>query len=269
MKNSRKKILSLTAASAVFLMLALCVMPVSAVDFADNNETFIKMANGAFYNLSGDDYYFKFTKEGGGLNAIHISDSITNSAGGVYTNKGLSGTFYISDTSKNPGCSDSAILMFAVPENADTMDLALSITASGYNWTLTPTIMYPSSVTYYNSVNIGTFDEGDFLEIGNEDVTSIWRPYFDENYPMYYGQDMTNTNNKYKVMFIDLALGTLKYNTNLTDNGMIKVQYNISGYEDNALFDIYTWCNQSTQGQGVSWTNRVTDTGSSGWTIGF
>lgn len=273
MKNRKTPmVLKVAMASAVLLMLAACVAPVSAAEFVENNQTYIEMANGAFYNPYGDDtYYFNFSKAGGGLKAIHITNSTTNSAGAVYTNQGLNGTFYISDTSKDPGCSDSAILMFGVPGGADTTNLALSITASGYNWTLTPTIMYPSSVTRYNDVDIGTFGDSNFLEndLELEQVDCTWRPYFDENYPMYYGQDMTNTSDTYKVMFIDTGLGTLKYNTSLIDNGMVKIDYGITGYSGRALFDIYTWCNQSNQGQSVSWTNRVTDTGSNGWTIGF
>lgn len=268
--EGRARALKVAMVSAVLLMCAVCVMPVSAAEFAGNNQTYIEMANGAFYDPYGDDtYFFNFSKAGGGLNAIHITDSTTNKNGGVYTNQGLNGTFYISDTSKNPGCSDSAILMFGVPGEADTTDLALSITASGYNWTLTPTIMYPPSVTYYDSVDIGTFDEGRFLKNGRNLVDCNWRPNFDKSYPMYYGQDMTDPSDTYKVMFIDLGLGTLKYNTGLQDNGMVEIDYDITGYDGRALFDIYTWCNQSKQGQSVSWTNRVTDTGSSGWTINF
>ncbi|WP_067048418.1 hypothetical protein [Methanofollis ethanolicus] len=272
MKNGKKAtVLKVAMALAVLLMLAACIAPVSAVLFADNNQTYIEMANGAFYDPHGNDtYYFNFSKAGGGLKAIHITNSTTNSAGAVYTNQGLNGTFYISDTSKDPGCSDSAILMFGVPGGADTTNLALNITASGYNWTLTPTIMYPPSVTYYSNVDIGTFGNSEFLTDDDDYlIDCTWRPYFDENYPMYYGQNMTNTSDTYKVMFLDTGLGTLKYNTSLTNNGMIKIDYGITGYNGRALFDIYTWCNQSNQGKSVSWTNRVTDTGSNGWTIGF
>ncbi|QSZ67082.1 hypothetical protein RJ40_06015 [Methanofollis aquaemaris] len=274
MKNEGKAmVLKVAMASAVVLMLAACVAPASAVDFADNNQTYIEMANGAFYDPHGDDtYYFNFSKPGGGLKAIHITNSITNKNGAVYANQNLNGTFYISDTSKDPGCSDSAILMFGVPGAANTTNLALSITASGYNWTLTPTIMFPpsGSLTHYSNVSIGTFGNGHFLKNGRDLVNCKWRPYFDEDYPMYYGQNMTNTSDTYKVMFIDTGLGTLNATgLNLTDNGMIKVDYGVTGYNGNALFDIYTWCNQSKQGKSVSWTNRITGTGSSGWTIGF
>ncbi|KUL01128.1 MAG: Nitroreductase [Methanomicrobiales archaeon 53_19] len=43
--------------------------------------------------------------------------------------------------------------------------------------------------------------------------------------------------------------------------------YNITGYDGAAYFDAYAWNNQSNQGQGVSWTNKVIGTGSSGWAI--
>jgi len=259
--------------SAVLLMLAVCIAPVSAVDFADNNQTYIEMANGAFYEpYPNNTYYFNFSKSGGGLKAIHITDSTTDLDGDVYTNKSHSGNFYISDTSKDPGCSDSAIVMFGVPGVANTTNLELNIVASGYNWTPLPTIAYPQSVTYYDSVNIGTFDNSHFLENDNADINCTWRPYFDDNYPMYYGQNMANSSDKYNVMFIDLGLGTLNAtisNSTLTDNGMINVSYTITGYDGDALFDIYTWCNQSKQGKSVSWTNRVIDTKSSGWIIDF
>ena len=72
-------------------------------------------------------------------------------------------------------------------------------------------------------------------------------------------------------MFIDLFAGILGGNTTYTSTlehrGTVKIEYTIYNPPKFLVFDAYAYCNQSNQGQGVSWTNRVADAGVSGWTV--
>lgn len=54
-------------------------------------------------------------------------------------------------------------------------------------------------------------------------------------------------------------LGTLNesaYTPPLNYNGSVRVDYTVSDYEGDAVFDVYAFNNQSKQGKGVSWTNK-------------
>ena len=259
--------------SAVLLMLLVCIAPASAETFSNYKQIYVPVENdaGARFDIFNDDtYYYIFDKAGKGLNATHISDDYTNQDGGVYTNKGTSGTLYVTDTSTDVQYHDNAILMFAIPYmdyyNASTR-MSLSVTASGYNWTPTGDGSKPlqGNIAYQDEVYSETFDYYDFLS-----DTSEWRPSSSADYPVYDGQDLS-ADEQFKFMFIDLYLGTLNetgYNPSLTDKGSIKVEYTISDYGGDAAFDAYTYNNQSNRGQGVSWTNRLSyGSGDSGWTI--
>ncbi len=79
-------------------------------------------------------------------------------------------------------------------------------------------------------------------------------------------------------MFIDLDAGILGSGTlgqtsfsgqTVNDSGMIKVQYFISGLSSGQLaaFDAYAYTVSSNQGQGIRWTNRLSDSGSSGYAV--
>lgn len=269
--KKRTNLSKIVIASAVFLMLSLCIVPASATDtFSGYKQIYVPVENdvGArFDNYNDDTYYYIFDRAGKGLNATHISDDYADQDGGVYTGKGTSGTFYITDTSTDVQYHDNIILMFAIPSTDYTLnpDMELTITASGYNWTPTGDGSKPSSPTYQNDIVDETFDRDDFLANSCE-----WRPSSSADYPVYHGQDMS-ADEQFKFMFIDLYLGTLNetgYSPSLTDKGSIKVEYTISDYDGDAAFDAYGYNNQSNRGQGVSWTNRLSDTfGNSGWTI--
>lgn len=263
MERKKRTVMSgIVIASAVFLMLSICIVPASAGTFSSYKQIYVPVENdaGARFDIYNDDtYYYIFTKSGGGLKAIHISDDYTNQDGAVYTNKGYSGTLYITDTSTDVQYHDNGILMFAIPYmdylNASET-LELTITASGYNWIPTGDGLKPSNPgSYQTDFFSETFDIGDFLP-----DTSEWRPSSSAEYPVYYGQNMAN-DEEFKFMFIDLYLGTLN-DTALTNYGAIMVNYTISDYEGDAAFDAYAYRNQSNQGQGVSWTNKLIGTGS-------
>jgi len=181
----------------------------------------------------------------------------------VYTGQSMSGTLYVSDTSTDTQYHDDVILMLAVPaEDNDYSSLNLHLNISGYQWTPTGDGSKPVlTSSNYNATTLDeTFTSADFLP-----GTSEWRPSSLADYPVYYGQNMS-LDEQFKFMFIDLYAGSVNQ-TGLTDNGMVKVMYNITGYDGAAYFDAYAWNNQSNQGQGVSWTNKVIGTGSSGWAI--
>lgn len=267
MKHEGKAmVLKVAIASAVLLMLAACVAPASAVDtFASYKETYVPVVNdnGARFDLFGNDtYYYIFSKSGGGFKAIHITNSTSDNDGDVYTGQSMLDTFYISDTSTDTQYHDDIILMFAVPSSANYSNLNLQLDVAGYQWTPTGDGTKPTlNNSNYNSSTLSeVFDNNDFLN-----GTSEWRPASLVDYPVYYSQNMSQYE-QFKFMLIDLYAGSVNQ-TGLTDNGMVEVTYEITGYNGSAYFDAYAWNNQSKQGQGVSWTNRVVDTGSSGWAI--
>ena len=75
------------------------------------------------------------------------------------------------------------------------------------------------------------------------------RPAPLDDYPIYFDQDM-DLDEQFKIMLIDLYAGSVNQ-TNLRDSGTV-VDYDLTGYEGAAYFDVYAWNNQSAIGQGIS-----------------
>ena len=140
----------------------------------------------------------------------------------------------------------------------------IHITASGYQWA---PIFYTenpgfASLTYVPySVN-ETFTKDDFLY-----GPQIWKPSPMYNNPIFAGQNMDDSGNLFSIMFIDLWAGVLGpgtgYTSSLIDQGMIKIDYEIYNLQEGSLatFNAYAYSQTSKQGEGVRWTNRVTDSG--------
>ena len=252
--------------------------PVSADGIPDNHHVWLEMTNGArFSDLSSggvnDSYYFKF--DGGGLNALHITNSSLLPYGQlnskVSTSGSADGTFYISDTGGR-GFDDDIILMVAVKNGYDTSAFNLHINASGYQWDPTPVLNQipdQEDVHHFN----GTVDE-DFTAANFTTYDAqYWKPYTTADYPLFANQYDTPA---YNLSFIDLKVGALGLNTTthysdfLLNNGTVKVDYSVTGLETSGVgqtpmaFNAYAWCNQSNQDKGVSWTNDLTGT-VSGW----
>jgi len=270
MKNRKiAMVMKATMTLAVLLMLAACVAPVSADNdaFPSYQHIYLPVENddGVRFNEVGNNtYYYNFSKAGGGLNAIHITNDSADKMGDVYTNQIAADTLYVSDTSTDTHYHDDVILMFAVPNSTNTSNINLQINAAGYQWTPTGDGSEPSidPLSDYNSSTLSeTFTNDDFLN-----GTSAWRPSSSADYPVYSGQNVT-LNEQFKFMLIDLNAGSLNKTTALTNDGAVEVEYNLTGYTGDAYFDAYAWCNQSNQGQGVSWTNKLTSTDTSGWAI--
>jgi hypothetical protein len=183
--------------------------------------------------------------------------------GQVTSSTSSSGTFYVSDTGGR-GYDDDIILMFAT--NSSDNDLTLTINASGYQWTPTTNKLPPSiyDITYVPAALYDTFGPANF-SYGPQTykMSSV------VDYPIFYGQDMSQTSDpfKMKMMFIDLNVGLLGINSSLSRGGMAEVDYTLENFTGFGAFNAYAWCLSSNQGQGISWTNRVVDAGSSGYTV--
>ena len=217
---------------------------------------------------------------GQGLNALYITTTNTSTKGGVVSSNDSNGTIYLSDTGGR-GWDDDGILMIAVngtiPDN-----FSINIVSSGYQWTPVPTGTYPSfsNVTYYSVAMNQTFYKSDFIY-----GPQIWRPAPGTGnlYPIFDNQLMTDTNNTFSILFVDLYAGIIGTNTlvqglgfpdavanNLVkDNGMLKVSYIINNLPEGSIlaFDAYAYTVSSNQGQGIRWTNRLSDTGASGYIV--
>ena len=123
MRTGNRNRLWAMAALAVVLFVALASMPVAAdinpwTVGGINSDTCVPPANFALYgytngNCDPTQYYFNLTNASGSLNAIHITNDITNQNGGVYTTTASSGTFYVSDTGGRGG-EDDIILLAAI-----------------------------------------------------------------------------------------------------------------------------------------------------------
>jgi len=229
-------------------------------------HSFVGVANdaGPLYNLDGavygagnnGTYYMKF--DGSGLSALHITTDTGSPSGQVTDSTSATGTFYVSDTGGR-GYDDDIILMFATNASLSN-DFSIEITASGYQWEATDSA--PTSYAYQAGALQETFWQDDFAY-----GPQIYKPSSISNYPIFYGQDMTDTENTFQIMFIDLNVGVLGLNSTLEGCGMAQVDYEIGNFTGFSAFDAYAWCLDSNQGQGISWTNAVSGTGSNGYTV--
>lgn len=268
MNDIRKKLgrsLLVLTVLAVSLLIA-CVAPAAAEDVGG-----ITMPGTSNFDLQLSDGLTKFFKfEGGGLNALHISTDPENEPfGQVTTTEEQSGVFYLTNTGGR-GFTDDMILMVAVNGTIPD-DFALHIRASGYRWPPTTVLNMPPAadeVEYVEGSYEGTITKDDIVY-----SPQTWKPAGNNQpgaYPIYYGQDVSDGSNPFHLVFIDLNAGTLGGNSRLNDlrdNGAVKVEYEFENLPTYAAFNSYGWCNQSNQGLGISWTNRVSGPGSSGFSV--
>ncbi len=241
-----------------------------------NSDVNLTVSNdgGAWFNDNLDNTYNFFNPSQSasqGLNALHITTDASNSNGQVTISENQSGTFYLTDTGGR-GWDDDCILMLAVNGTVPD-DFRVTIKASGYRWVPVPTGTYPAydTISYIPVALQETFTKGDFLY-----GPQIWKPCPGANYPIFDGQNMGDTSNTFSIMFIDLNTGILGAGTlgqsgfigqSISDNGAIKVEYSFENLETYAVFNGYAYTVSSNQGQGIRWTNRVSATGSSGYSV--
>ncbi|MBI4813423.1 MAG: PKD domain-containing protein, partial [Methanobacterium sp.] len=155
-----------------------------------------------------------------------------------------------------------AILMIAV-NGTVADDFVIHLTSSGYQWDMnTPAVgndFTTTNLTYVNGALNETFTASDLIYSSYYKFCSL------ANYPIVYGQNMADTNNTFYIMFVDLYAGCLQTGT---DNGAIKVDYNITGLTSaNILsFNVYGWYSASNHGTGIIMTNSQIS-GASGYVV--
>ncbi|MDD4254153.1 MAG: DUF3344 domain-containing protein [Methanofollis sp.] len=248
------------------LLAAVCIAPAVADDVGG-----ITMPGTSNFDLILSDGMTKFFKfEGGGLNALHVTtDPESEPYGQVTTTEEQSGVFYLSETGGR-GFFDDMILMVAV-NGVIPDDFALHIRASGYRWTPTPVLNMPPTadqIEYVDGAYEGTITKDNFKY-----SPQTWKPAGNNlpgAYPIYYGQDVSDGSNPFHTVYIDLNVGNIGKNSQidgLKDLGAVKIEYEFENLETFAAFNSYGWCNQSNQGRGISWTNRIVGEGSSGYAV--
>jgi len=189
--------------------------------------------------------------------------------GQVTTTNRQTGMIYVSYTGGR-GFNDRIILMVAV-NGTISDDFALDLVSSGYQWSPTPVLnIGPTydNLTYAEPAAVTNLTAEDFRYAAH-----TWKPAGLENYPIYFGQNTSDTSSGFSILFFDTKAGTLGINSGLTDlrdQGAVKIEYAFENLSGSAVFNAYAWCNQSNEGEGISWTNRLVDDGkggASGYTV--
>ncbi|MCK8519912.1 Ig-like domain-containing protein, partial [Methanoculleus sp. 7T] len=237
--------------------------------FPDYNNIFFTVANdaGVKYNAFGNNTYnVRFEGVNRGLNALHISTDPAANFGQVTVTENQTGTFYATD-SGGKHYEDEIILMVAV--NGTIPDtFRLHVKADGYTWTpntqrnVAPPL---DTVTYQSSALDEVFTKEDFMY-----GPQIWKPTGNEvDYPIYAGQDLTDTENTFQMMFIDLNAGVLAPNTALENRGAVRINYSFENLDSFAAFNVYAYCKNSNNGDDmVAWSNALTpDKAMSGYSV--
>jgi hypothetical protein len=253
-----------------FLFLCMATSHVTAAVLADFNHIFVTVANdaGPKYNSFGNGtYYINFEGETRGQNALHISTSPQEPYGQVTVTRNQSGTFYVTDTG-GKSYEDEVILLIAVngtiPEN-----FRLHVSSDGYTWvpnTISNRAPDKNTVQYVTDAVDETFTAADFIY-----GPQSWKPCGGPGYPLYDGQDPADTTNTFRLMFVDLNVGVLGTNaTELQNRGGVKVRYAIENPGTAAVFNAYSFCNLSNNGETmIAWTNRLNGTGRSSGFSGY
>ena len=228
------------------------------------DDVFLTVANDAgvhFNDFGNNTFHILWT--GGGLNALHISNGTPNYLGQYCfgeptTTSNQSGTFYVTTTGGR-GYQDDIFLCVAV--NGTVPDeFRLHLVATGCQWTpSTSPRTIPDAITY-NATTLDEWFTKDDLIYGPQ----TWRPAAGTTYPLYYGQNVSDTSNQFRMMFIDLNGGIL------TDYPM-KVRYEFQYMNTSASFDVYGYAQHpDTDVYYVnSWTNCLTKAvgDNSGWFV--
>ena len=250
----------------------IAIMNSSSFSNYHDTNIFVANANGVKYDVPDgasnhltyiyvpDSYFVDFEQPGGGLNPIHISTDPTETSGQVTTTSDQSGTFWITFTGGQPTMPD-AILMLAVNGTIPD-DFALTLQSSGYTWDMNPPAVGndfdTNNLIYVTDALNETFNSSDFIY-----GPQLWKFCSSADYPLYNGEDMSDTNNTFQIMFIDLDVGALQTGIN---GGAIEVNYNFTDLQSFAAFNVYGWYSASNHGTGIIMTNSLTG-GNSGYNV--
>ena len=233
----------------------------NGVSYDVQNGVVASNTAGITYVYVPDSYFVNFRQNGGGLNPIHIS---TDSSGTsqVTTTGTQSGTFWITFNGGQPTMQD-AILMLAVNGTIPD-DFVLHLTSSGYTWDMylpaTTNNGTTNNLSYVTGALNETFTQSDFIYDSYWRLNSGTSGTGENSYlPIYSGQDTSDTNNTFHIMFIDLNVGALNPSmlSGLINNGAIEVDYNFKDLESFAAFDVYGWYSASNHGTGIIMTNNL------------
>jgi hypothetical protein len=255
---------------------------VTAEPLPSNRHIFIAPVNGVMYDWDGTTfggpsgtYYIK--ADGGGLNEMHLSTNPSSPYGQVTANDAQSGTFWVTNTGGR-GFDNDIILLVSV-RGPIPDDFSVHVRSSGYIWTPAPAGYYQptlnlSELQYVSGGVDSTFGKADFTY-----GPQTWKPgpgtLGSPSLPLYYGQDRSDPATEEYLMFIDLRVGNIAGaggnsqppDGPLVDKGGAKVEFSFSGLTTHASFNAYGWCSAANQGQGISWTNQVTGSGASGYSV--
>ena len=228
------------------------------------SNIYVNVSNteGVSFNTTGNGTYYiqSLSSPNGGFNAVHIANNSTDTLnyGGSINTTQQSGTFYATDTGGR-GYQDDVVLLLAVngtiPDN-----FKVQITAKGYSWIPSGVMNQPpgvGDVTYGVTLN-ETFTKSEFL-YGLQN----WKPTGgNSNYPIFIGENMSDPNNMFYLMFIDTHAGLLGSNypggnSQFINNGAVEIDYNFTNLQSAAAFNIYAWNWNTSQGQGMLWTNSI------------
>lgn len=268
---------------AMMLCISIAGIVGAASQISSNKNVNLKVANdnGARFNLFNDNTYHFFSASqttSQGLNSLHVSSSSSDANGDLTNTTSTSGTFYLTENGTR-GWDDDGILMIAVNgTDVSLSDFSIQINSSGYQWAPVADETFPnySSTTYNSAALSETFTISNFN--GEKGYSSYWKPAPSTNYPIFENQNTADTSNTFKIIFVDLRAGiignyTLPTETwndqSIVDNGALKVNYAINNLPQGSMvaFNSYSYCEDSAQGQGIRWTNKVSSSGSSGYFV--
>ena len=197
-------------------------------------------------------YYI--AKGGGGMNPIQLSTDPNIKFGTKTNTTNQSGTFWVV-FSGGIGHLDDAILMLAVNGTIPD-DFSVTITSSGYSYTIpAPALTNPATssltnVTWVDNAMNETFYKSDFIY-----GPQSWKPTNILNYPIFEGQNSSNT---FSLMFIDLYASGFSTNAYPgVTNGSIKVDYTFNNLESFAAFGAYGWFSACNWGTGIPMASNI------------
>lgn len=197
-------------------------------------------------------YYI--AKGGGGMNPIQLSTDPNIKFGTKTNTTNQSGTFWVV-FSGGIGHLDDAILMLAVNGTIPD-DFSVTITSSGYSYTIpAPSLTNPATssltnVTWVDNAMNETFYKSDFIY-----GPQSWKPTNILNYPIFEGQNSSNT---FSLMFIDLYASGFSTNAYPgVTNGSIKVDYTFNNLESFAAFGAYGWFSACNWGTGIPMASNI------------
>ena len=204
------------------------------------------------YVFIDNTYHFLYDGQGGGTNALHVSNDPSNTNGQVTTTTNQSGEFWLTFTGGQPNLHD-AVLLLAVNGTIPD-DFSVRIRSSGYDFEPPiPGVGNNNTISdpvYVDGAINQTFTTEDFIY-----GPQIWRPHRVSDYPVFVGQDMSDTGNTFQLMFIDLRLGC----TQTKSDGYVRVEYEFNNLTSFAVFNGYGWYSASNHGTGIIMTTSGTE----------